>query len=165
MPGRPGGAGGSRLGTSKQPGRSSEPVRPSSAEIHQPRYPEPLTAERVGNETASVFNDQTAGSHRSRGYVVATLKEVAAHADVSVQTVSNALNAPHRLRPDTLQRVTRSIELLNYRPNRNARTLRTSAVELIGYCVPNWPDGQVHLVMDLFLHALCSAAETTDRHI
>jgi DNA-binding LacI/PurR family transcriptional regulator len=96
---------------------------------------------------------------------VATLKEVAAHADVSVQTVSNALNAPHRLRPDTLQRVTRSIELLNYRPNRNARTLRTSAVELIGYCVPNRPDGQVHLVMDLFLHALCSAAEKTDRHI
>jgi DNA-binding LacI/PurR family transcriptional regulator len=96
---------------------------------------------------------------------VATLKEVAAHADVSVQTVSNALNAPHRLRPDTLQRVTRSIELLNYRPNRNARSLRTSAVELIGYCVPNWPDGRVPLVMDLFLHALCSAAETTGRHI
>jgi len=33
---------------------------------------------------------------------VATLKQVAAHADVSVQTVSNALNAPHRLRADTL---------------------------------------------------------------
>ena len=96
---------------------------------------------------------------------MATLKQVAAHAEVSVQTVSNALNAPHRLRPDTLQRVTRSIELLNYRPNRNARSLRTSAVELIGYCVPSWPDGQAHLVMDQFLHALCTAAETTGRHI
>nr|WP_246486673.1 LacI family DNA-binding transcriptional regulator [Kribbella qitaiheensis] len=30
---------------------------------------------------------------------MATLKQVAAHAEVSVQTVSNALNAPHRLRP------------------------------------------------------------------
>jgi DNA-binding LacI/PurR family transcriptional regulator len=96
---------------------------------------------------------------------VATLKQVAAHAEVSVQTVSNALNAPHRLRPDTLQRVTRSIELLNYRPNRNARSLRTSAVELIGYCVPSWPNDQAHLVMDQFLHALCTAAETSGRHI
>jgi DNA-binding LacI/PurR family transcriptional regulator len=92
------------------------------------------------------------------------LKQVAAHAEVSVQTVSNALNAPHRLRPDTLERVNRSIELLNYRPNRNARSLRTSAVELIGYCVPSWPN-QTHLVMDQFLHALCAAAETTGRHI
>lgn len=95
---------------------------------------------------------------------VATLKQVAAHAEVSVQTVSNALNAPHRLRPDTLERVSRSIELLNYRPNRNARSLRTSAVELIGYCVPNWP-AQTHLVMDQFLHALCAAAEGSGRHI
>ena len=96
---------------------------------------------------------------------MATLKQVAAHAEVSVQTVSNALNAPHRLRPDTLARVTKSIEALNYRPNRNARSLRTSAVELIGYCVPSWPGDQVHLVMDLFLHALCSAAEASHRHI
>ena len=96
---------------------------------------------------------------------MATLKQVAAHAEVSVQTVSNALNAPHRLRPDTLQRVTRSIELLNYRPNRNARSLRTSAVELIGYCVPSLPSGQAHLVMDQFLHALCTAAEATGQHI
>jgi DNA-binding LacI/PurR family transcriptional regulator len=99
------------------------------------------------------------------GVVVATLKQVAAHAEVSVQTVSNALNAPHRLRPDTLQRVTKAIELLNYRPNRNARSLRTSAVELIGYCVPSWPHGQAHLVMDQFLHSLCTAAEDTGRHI
>jgi DNA-binding LacI/PurR family transcriptional regulator len=96
---------------------------------------------------------------------VATLKQVAAHAEVSVQTVSNALNAPHRLRPDTLRRVTRSIELLNYRPNRIARSLRTSAVELIGYCVPSWPNGQAHLVMDQFLHALCASAESSGRHI
>lgn len=95
---------------------------------------------------------------------MATLKQVAAHAEVSVQTVSNALNAPHRLRADTLERVNRSIELLNYRPNRNARSLRTSAVELIGYCVPDWPN-QTHLVMDQFLHALCAAAERTSRHI
>ncbi|HEU4948867.1 MAG TPA: LacI family DNA-binding transcriptional regulator [Kribbella sp.] len=94
-----------------------------------------------------------------------TLKQVAAHAEVSVQTVSNALNAPYRLRADTLQRVTRSIELLNYRPNRNARSLRTSAVELVGYCVPSWPNGRSHLVMDVFLHALCTAAESTGRHI
>ncbi len=96
---------------------------------------------------------------------MATLKQVAAHADVSVQTVSNALNAPHRLRSDTLVRVQKSIELLRYRPNRNARSLRTSAVELVGYCVPSWPGNKPHPVMDQFLHALCSAAETSSRHI
>jgi DNA-binding LacI/PurR family transcriptional regulator len=96
---------------------------------------------------------------------VVTLKQVAAHAEVSVQTVSNALNAPHRLRAETLERVNRSIELLNYRPNRNARSLRTSAVELIGYCVPDRPGSQVHLVMDQFMHELCSAAEACGRHI
>jgi Bacterial regulatory proteins, lacI family len=42
-----------------------------------------------------------------RGYAVVTLKQVAAHAEVSVQTVSTALNAPHRLRADTLQCVNR----------------------------------------------------------
>lgn len=92
-----------------------------------------------------------------------TLKQVAAHAEVSVQTVSNALNAPHRLRPDTLERVSRSIELLKYRPNRNARSLRTSSVELVGYCVP--ATGHAPLVMDQFLHELCTAAESTGRHI
>ncbi len=94
-----------------------------------------------------------------------TLKQVAAHAEVSVQTVSNALNAPHRLRGETLARVRKSIELLNYRPNRNARSLRTSAVELLGYCVPTWPGSQTHLVMDQFLHSLCTAAEASSRHI
>ena len=36
-----------------------------------------------------------------------TIKAVARHAQVSYQTVSNALNAPERLRPDTLARVLR----------------------------------------------------------
>lgn len=92
-----------------------------------------------------------------------TLKQVAAHAQVSVQTVSNALNAPHRLRPDTLDRVSHSIKLLNYRPNRNARSLRTSSVELVGYCVP--ASRHSPHVMDQFLHELCTAAQSTGRHI
>ena len=52
----------------------------------------------------------------------ATLESVARHASVSRQTVSNVLNAPHLVRPDTLARVRASIDELNYRPHHAART-------------------------------------------
>ena len=54
-----------------------------------------------------------------------TLRQVAAHAAVSRQTVSNAINAPHRLGPATLARVTKAINELQYKPNRSARSLST----------------------------------------
>ena len=61
----------------------------------------------------------------SRHRPVATLATVAAAAGVSRQTVSNALNSPELLRPDTLERVQRAIDRLGYTPNRAARNLRT----------------------------------------
>src|SRR3954451_18948709 len=56
-----------------------------------------------------------------------TLATVAQAAGVSRQTVSNALNSPDLLRPDTLARVQQAIEELGYSPNRAARSLRTRA--------------------------------------
>ena len=61
-----------------------------------------------------------------------TVESVARHARVSRQTVSNALNAPQRVRPDTLSRVLASIEQLGYRPNSAARNLRTQSTRLLG---------------------------------
>jgi DNA-binding LacI/PurR family transcriptional regulator len=86
----------------------------------------------------------------------ATVDSVARHAGVSRQTVSNALNAPDRLKPETLERVLAAITELNYRPNHAARSLRTQASRLVGCRLPlDAPTGGIH---DRFLHALCSAA-------
>src|SRR5688572_16613674 len=61
-----------------------------------------------------------------------TLADVAERAGVSRQTVSNAVNNPDLLRPDTLERVRQTIAELGYSPNRAARNLRTRTSSLIG---------------------------------
>lgn len=88
----------------------------------------------------------------------ATIATVAAHAAVSRQTVSNAINAPHLLRPETLTRVQNSIHKLGYRPNSAARSLRTQSTRLIACrLLPSNLLGTSG-VLDGFLHALCLAA-------
>lgn len=87
-----------------------------------------------------------------------TIDTVAEHAQVSRQTVSNALNAPHKLLPATLERVTHSISTLGYRPHSAARSLKTQSTRLIACrLLPASTDG-TDAVLDSFLHALCTAA-------
>ncbi|MEU5546450.1 LacI family DNA-binding transcriptional regulator [Streptomyces sioyaensis] len=88
-----------------------------------------------------------------------TLAMVARRAGVSAQTVSNALNAPDLLRPETLERVRRAIDEMGYRPSRAAQTLRTRSSKLIGYGIRPTPPGTTPPVMDRFLHALSEAAD------
>jgi DNA-binding LacI/PurR family transcriptional regulator len=101
-------------------------------------------------------------TQRSFRHRAVTLRQVAAHAAVSRQTVSNALNAPHRLGPATLAKVTKAIDELRYRPNRSARSLSTGSAGLIGYCVPPRAHSSM---MDSFLHALSAAMESVGRHV
>jgi DNA-binding LacI/PurR family transcriptional regulator len=93
-----------------------------------------------------------------------TLESVAKLADVSRQTVSNALNAPHLVRPDTLERVKAVIAEVGYRPHRAARTLRTRRSHLLA--VPMQPvpvaGGDV---LDRFLHALTVEAQARDNQV
>jgi DNA-binding LacI/PurR family transcriptional regulator len=96
---------------------------------------------------------------------VTTLEQVAAHAGVSRQTVSNALNAPERLRPETLRHVRAAIDELGYRPHTNARGLRTRSSGLIGYCLVSHRAGSVNAFMDEFLHALTAEVESSGRHL
>ena len=84
-----------------------------------------------------------------------TVESVARHAQVSRQTVSNALNAPQRVRPDTLTRVLAAIDELGYRPNAAARNLRTQSTRLLACRLLPAAGGGV---LDRFLHALCDAA-------
>ncbi|MGI5351294.1 LacI family DNA-binding transcriptional regulator [Streptomyces sp. CA-250714] len=88
-----------------------------------------------------------------------TLSMVAARAGVSPQTVSNALNSPDLLRPETLERVRRAIDEMGYRPSRAAQMLRTRSSKLIGYGVRPSPPGTTAPVLDRFLHALSEAAD------
>ncbi|MEV4318118.1 substrate-binding domain-containing protein [Actinocrispum sp. NPDC049592] len=97
-----------------------------------------------------------------RGQAV-TLRQVAAHAGVSRQTVSNVINAPQRVDPVTLAKVRSAIEALGYQPSRTARSLATRQAGLIGYCLAGLPGHSLY--MDQFLHALTEAVEETGRHM
>lgn len=87
-----------------------------------------------------------------------TLQSVAERAAVSRQTVSNVLNAPHLVRPETLERVRAAIDELGYRPHGAARQLRTHRSHVIGLRLPP-SDGINGAVLDRFLHALTEQAQ------
>jgi DNA-binding LacI/PurR family transcriptional regulator len=65
-----------------------------------------------------------------------SLRDVAAHAGVSVRTVSNVANDFAHVAPGTRQRVQRAIDELGYRPNAAARQLRRGRTETISLVVP-----------------------------
>ncbi|WP_232676367.1 LacI family DNA-binding transcriptional regulator [Nocardioides sp. R-C-SC26] len=94
-----------------------------------------------------------------------TLADVAERAGVSRQTVSNAVNNPDLLRPETLMRVQEAIETLGYVPNRAARNLRTRASNLIGLRLsPIW-EGTASTAMDRFVHSLVWASREAGYHL
>ncbi|TDC50810.1 LacI family transcriptional regulator [Jiangella ureilytica] len=95
----------------------------------------------------------------------ATLESVATVAGVSRQTVSNVLNAPERVAPETRQRVEDAIRELRYRPNRSARSLRTRISRLIGYCIQPAPAGNLNPVLDRFVHAVTESAAAHGFHV
>lgn len=90
-----------------------------------------------------------------------TLNNVAKAAGVSRQTVSNVINAPDRVAPETLLRVQEAIDQLSYRPNRVARSLRTQASRQLGFCVPRAGNP----VLDQFIHAITESAGEQGFHV
>lgn len=104
-------------------------------------------------------------SRRSNGSSAPTLATVADEAGVSRQTVSNALNSPHLLRPDTLHRVQHAIDRLGYSPNRAARNLRTRASHLIGLRVEPATENSANALMDRFLHSLVESSKDAGYHV
>lgn len=94
-----------------------------------------------------------------------TLATVADEAGVSRQTVSNALNSPELLRPDTLARVQAAIEKLGYSPNRAARNLRTRTSHLVGLRVDPAVEDSANALMDRFVHSLVESTKETGYHV
>jgi DNA-binding LacI/PurR family transcriptional regulator len=90
-----------------------------------------------------------------------TVSTVAERAQVSRQTVSNVINAPHLVRAETLVRVQAAIHDLGYRPHRAARTLRTQRSFLIA--APMHKVGND--LLDRFLHALTIRAQELGYHM
>lgn len=87
-----------------------------------------------------------------------TVEDVARAAGVSRQTVSNVLNSPEIVRPDTRERVLRAIAELGYRRHAAARMLRTRRSSTIGIHLDPYAGGISGVVLDRFVHALTEHA-------
>jgi len=65
-----------------------------------------------------------------------TLKELAKLLNISVSTVSKALNDSHEISENTKRRVNELAEKLNYKPNRIAQQLKNNKTKTIGVILP-----------------------------
>jgi LacI family transcriptional regulator len=70
-----------------------------------------------------------------KGGSVVGIKEVAAHAGVSVATVSRVLNDSPKVTEETRAKVHAAVKALRYRPNAVARSLRTEATHTLGLII------------------------------
>ena len=69
------------------------------------------------------------------------IADVAREARVSLGTVSNALNHPERVRPETRKLIEETIERLGYLPNQNARLLAGGSNAVVGLVLPSLSHG------------------------
>jgi DNA-binding LacI/PurR family transcriptional regulator len=69
--------------------------------------------------------------------VVATLKDVARQAGVSVRTVSNVVNNYPHVRPEMRERVQAVLEEMHYQPNLSARYLRQGRSGILAFAMPD----------------------------
>ena len=96
---------------------------------------------------------------------MATLMDVAAAAGVSRQTVSNVINYPDRVAPETRDAVAREIERLGFRPNKAARALRRRKADALGIQVNSIGERRLGNILDPFLVELTVAARRHGIHI
>ncbi|PKQ43762.1 LacI family DNA-binding transcriptional regulator [Confluentibacter flavum] len=66
-----------------------------------------------------------------------TLKQLAKELNVSISTVSKALNNSEEIGEDTIKRVKELAELYNYKPNRVALSLKQNKTKTIGVIIPD----------------------------
>jgi len=94
-----------------------------------------------------------------------TLKDVAAQAGVTYQTVSKVMNGHARVLPTTEARIRSASRDLGYKPNHSARSLRAQRSLMIGYSwVPSRP-GQFNPILDAFLSSMVQEAEAAGYHL
>ena len=91
-------------------------------------------------------------------YKAVTLKDVAAHADVSLITASRALRTPGLVSEQMRARVLAAVDALGYTPNQAARALASARSTIIGIIVPS----VTNLVFNDVMRGLYDAIEGTD---
>ena len=94
-----------------------------------------------------------------------TILDVARLADVSRQTVSNALTHPARVRPDTLERVIAAIDELGYQPSSSAQSLRAQRAGALGVEINTLGPGSHNETMEPFLASLGMRAGLHGTHV
>jgi DNA-binding LacI/PurR family transcriptional regulator len=94
-----------------------------------------------------------------------TLKQVAAHAGVSYQTVSKVLNKQAQVSRETEQRILGAVRELGYRPNQIARNMRAKRSYMIGYSWVQTGRDQVNHILDQFLTSMVQEAEAAGYHL
>ncbi len=87
-----------------------------------------------------------------------TIEDVARVANVSRQTVSNVLNTPEIVKPETKLRVETAIQTLGYTPHASARRLRSRTSSTIGIRLDPISNGISGSILDRYLHALTERA-------
>ena len=70
-------------------------------------------------------------------YKMVTLKQLAKELNVSISTVSKALNNSAEIGEDTIKRVKELAELYNYKPNKVALSLKQNKTKTIGVIIPD----------------------------
>jgi DNA-binding LacI/PurR family transcriptional regulator len=94
-----------------------------------------------------------------------TLKQVAARARVSYQTVSKVLNKQAQVSSQTEGRILEAVRELGYRPNQIARNMRAKRSFMIGYSWVQTTSDQVNHILDQFLTSMVQEAEAAGYHL
>ncbi len=94
-----------------------------------------------------------------------TIKDVAAAAGVSYQTVSKVLNKQATVSAETEARIWEAARQLHYRPNISARNLRTQSSNLIGYTWQRAADESPRPIIDQFLYNAVLRFEQAGYHV
>lgn len=96
---------------------------------------------------------------------MATIKDVAREAGVSIATVSYVMNDTGSVKTETRRRVLEAARELNYRPSITARSLQAGRTHLIGYSWRPLPPEQQSPILNRFIHTLGSAAYDVGYHL
>ncbi len=94
-----------------------------------------------------------------------TIKDLAGQLDLSVSTVSKALNNYPHVAEETRQRVLAKSKELGYRPSVTARGLQARRTHLIAYSWRPAPAEQFSPILNRFIHVMGAAAVAAGYHL
>ncbi|MGO8800991.1 MAG: LacI family DNA-binding transcriptional regulator [Roseiarcus sp.] len=84
--------------------------------------------------------------------ILTGIRDLARHLDISIGTVSRALNDRADVNPQTRDRVREAAARLGYSPNQSGRSLRRGRTDLVGVIIPT--GGDQTLITPVFLSVL-----------